>query len=263
MGSLPYFWGLQDINKDGNWTWIDGTEVDWNVIKSVNITENISKNYRGPSLFLQQCSYLVIVKVWSYRRNRNTHFPIKYIQPTNCGTKLPFSCKRSSNQLLHDAPTNWMHYLPQDYYDNLPSSCPEGFTDISTKCVRYNHGQIFELSWSKAQIFCPQHYGPQSSLVSFHDNNEILQIINNGYSKIIATSEFWIGLQWRSRLKCTMLTTLKAQLRVFGVISVSNTGAYGMLAMVYNWVDAGTAGMQLQCVPVPAHSQHLPPKCHM
>ena len=60
-----------------------------------------------------------------------------------------------------------------------------------------------------------------------------------------------------------MLTTLKAQLRVFGAIPVSNTGAYGMLAMVYTWVDAGMAGMQLQCVPVPAHSQHLPPKCHM
>ena len=35
-----------------------------------------------------------------------------------------------------------------------------------------------------------------------------------------------------TRLKCTMLTTLKAQLRVFGAIPVSNTGAYGMLAMV-------------------------------
>ena len=34
------------------------------------------------------------------------------------------------------------------------------------------------------------------------------------------------------RLKCTMLTTLKAQLRVFRAIPVSNTGAYGMLAVV-------------------------------
>ena len=53
-----------------------------------------------------------------------------------------------------------------------------------------------------------------------------------------------------TRLKCRMLTTLKAQLRVLGGILVWNTGAYGMLVMVWTWVYAG---MALYCVPVLAH----------
>ena len=40
-----------------------------------------------------------------------------------------------------------------------------------------------------------------------------------------------------------MLTTHKVKLRVIGGSVDFNTGAYGMLAMVYTWVDAGTASI--------------------
>ena len=121
-------------------------------------------------------------------------FFLGYIQPVNCGVRFAFICKRSPDQLLHEAPTNWRHYLPQDYFDNLPSSCPEGFTDIATKCIRYDHENMPELSWSQAQHFCSLRY--ESSLASFHDNSEILQIFDM-YSETFATSENWIGLEWR------------------------------------------------------------------
>ena len=58
-----------------------------------------------------------------------------------------------------------------------------------------------------------------------------------------------------------MLTTHKVQLRVVGGIVVGNTGMAGIEIMLSACVHAGTAGILLRNVPVPAHRHSYTHKC--
>ena len=192
-----YWTGLQDLNNAANWTLMDGTEVDWRIIHSVNINTDVFKQTqrRVNTYIPRRCAFWTVWENKGSQRNRLTILPKRRFGIVDCAEKIPVVCKRSPDH-LDEVYADWRHYLPKDYYNNLPSTCPEGFTDISTKCLRFNHENATSQRWGEAQHFCADHYGPQSSLVSFHDNSELLQMVVES-SQHFSGSEYWIGLQWR------------------------------------------------------------------
>ena len=191
-----YWTRLQDLNNDGNWTWMDGMDVDWNIMQSSNISTRVFKQEHG-YFFAPRLCWIFIVVDNKDDKNRIYRFPKRRFAILNCAAgKLPFICKRSPDRVLNERPTNWRHYLPEDYYENLPSSCPEGFLDISSKCLRFNPANVTGLSWRRAQMFCAAHYGHQSALASFQDSSELLQLIAES-SQNFSGSEYWIGLERR------------------------------------------------------------------
>ena len=128
----------------------------------------------------------------------------------NCGKTSPFICKRSHNRHLTSLPrdSDWRQYLPEEYFTNLPTMCQEGFIDTDTKCFKVHDRR---LGWHDALKHCWDHYGNQSSLASFHSNND--KIVISQYLK--PTTDYWLGLSfdlglfWTDNSNVTLLPWLK------------------------------------------------------
>ena len=106
-----------------------------------------------------------------------------------CFKKLPFACKRYQYSLTFQIGQNWRHYLPDNYFLNLPSTCPEVFIDILTKCVKF-HDDVKQTQ-RDANNYCYDDHGNRSTLPSFHSNSELLEI--SLHLKSIE-NQYWIGL---------------------------------------------------------------------
>ena len=115
-----------------------------------------------------------------------------------CPYQKSFICKRNATSAIQNPSVSgdWKDYLPSDYSRNFPTFCPTGFTDLPTKCVRVEQNATTALTWTQAGSFCRDRYGNQSYLLSFHDDDEVLDLSVNLPSE---KTEYWIGFSKSGR----------------------------------------------------------------
>ena len=187
--------GLQDLNNDGIWTWFDGTEFDLNITKETGIVFHAIP-VGSPRL----CASF---QTWSWILLPGSLNAQSMLQANYCPYALSFICKRNNTTSVPQNPSvssDWKDYLPSDYSRHLSTACPAGFIDLPTKYVRVEHNSTTVLTWQQASSFCRERYGNQSYLLSFHDDDEVMDLSVHLPPE---RTEYWTGFwTYRTRKPC-------------------------------------------------------------
>ena len=181
--------GLQDLNNDGIWTWFDGTEFDVNITKETRIVFQ--------AIIVGSPRLCASFQTWSWILLPASISTQSMLPANYCPYQFSFICKRNSTTSVTQNPSvssDWKDYLPSDYSWHLPTICPAGFIDLPKKCVRVEQNATTVLTWQQASSFCRDQYGNLSYLLSFHDDDEVMDLSVRLPSS--ERTEYWTGF-WR------------------------------------------------------------------